>query len=369
MLSAPGHSAHIVEFIIDGRSLIGYKKRLANVSSYFHRLFFGGFKESSMTQIVVSDVDYESFENLLSFIDGGDYTADPALLSLIRKYDVRIMDEHSLHKLIDITPDLFQQYAEVILQEYPELPQKVIDIIASKVPKDTDLSWMNPAVRERIIWSKNCLYFNKNNHYVEEILLTPKTAKKSVYQYRMDDCDSVRVKACSAGYALLKIRGHVRERIYRDYVKARTVYESRVTHPDEWISFRKNILYDIHDVNISFDYNKLYNDSNNDFIDQIIGRIEECANYWVNTRENAILSDLLPFIDEVDPYEYFGTLRKYFICKMLVPSVPVYTNIVTAPPQPQPRLNIIPRMAPMFPPQAEESDDEGSSDETNSDED
>jgi hypothetical protein len=333
MSSATGHSTHIIE----GRPLIGYKKRLANVSSYFHRLFFGGFKESSMAQIVVSDVDYESFENFLSFIDGGDYTADPALLSLISKYDVRIMDEHKLHKMIDVTPDLFQQYVEVILQEYPDLPQKVIDIIASKVPKDTDLSWLDPTVRERIVWSKNYLYFNKKyNHYVEEILLTPKTEKKLLYLYEVNRYEDVRAKACSAGYALLKIRGHVRERIYCDYVKARTVYENKVTHPDEWISFKKNNLYEIDDINVSFTYNKMDNDSDTDLIERIIERIEEHNNYWIDTEEKItpILSDLLQLIEEVDPYEYFSNGgKKYFICKLPLPPVPVYTNMVTAPPQ------------------------------------
>jgi hypothetical protein len=347
-----------IEFLVDGKSLIGYKKRLAAISPYFHRMFYGGFSESSKTQIVISDVDYESFENFLNFIDGDDYVADPALLSLVRKYDVKIMDEHKLHKMINVTPDVLQQYIEVMLLEYPDLPQKVIDIIASKVHKDADLSWLDSAILERIIWSKKYLYFNKmNNHYIDEILLTPKTEKKSLFRFTFGIVEDQCVRACSPGYALLKLRGYYRSQHYSAYQEARAVYTNRYVDPVKWSTYvEENLYVSIEDI-VSVTFTPP-DRSESDIIEQFASELPYDI-VWDD--ETVKLSDILESV-ELPDYNFHLVPTHCFTFKPVT-----VTAVVPVPPLVRPVVHLL-RPVVHLPqgwilPQQIVSDDEDSSDE------
>ncbi|GMT30501.1 hypothetical protein PFISCL1PPCAC_21798, partial [Pristionchus fissidentatus] len=83
-----------VVLVVDGVSLHVERQILARDSTYFDSLFFGGFRESKETEIVLNDLSVKEFTVLLKFVYGThgtrvDETNFEFLLKLADRFDIK----------------------------------------------------------------------------------------------------------------------------------------------------------------------------------------------------------------------------------------------------------------------------------------
>lgn len=91
-------------FVLEGldgiEKIIGNKRILSNVSPYFRILLGGSFRESLQSEIVIKDVDADTFRNFINLIERCPYIANCDLLGLNIHYTKRLKYLHLNSKII-----------------------------------------------------------------------------------------------------------------------------------------------------------------------------------------------------------------------------------------------------------------------------
>jgi len=134
-----------IAFEVDGTYIKAHKIILAEVSDYFHRLFTSPFRESNQSIIILNETSPKAFRALITVIYGGDcsnlkWDLLLEVAILIQRYQITKFNIKDLLKEVKIPSTGFIKLIETINSLYDEITPDLIDLIASKIKTEVDLS-------------------------------------------------------------------------------------------------------------------------------------------------------------------------------------------------------------------------------------
>ncbi|GMR55120.1 hypothetical protein PMAYCL1PPCAC_25315, partial [Pristionchus mayeri] len=146
----PDEQLHDVAFVIDGEKLYASKKVLAIHSPVFKAMLFGNFAEREKKEIVLNDVDRESFLLILKLLYDPTYNIKDdiillkSLLALADRYDIKVVFDRVEEVLVDLKS--FSPIQKVLFADnhdscrFVKLPMKALqgildDLIDAKSKK------------------------------------------------------------------------------------------------------------------------------------------------------------------------------------------------------------------------------------------
>lgn len=236
---------------VGGRDFFVHRLVLIMRSPYFNKMLTGSFKEKDMNVISLPDIDLDIFTQFLNLIYGRSYESSPALMAVVNMYGVAGVTIDKLHKEFGVSEDQFEEYIEACIELYSmPLPQKVIDMIASKITSMEYLTVLisitkiSQDLKEDILGSRKMHYYGDIQR-VEKLLKEAKeekaTGKKSIHLSLDDEMDvRIAVMAYGESDALLKLRGNTRAQKYEIIKGLQKKYDDGITQ-DKLTAIRKSL--------------------------------------------------------------------------------------------------------------------------------
>lgn len=213
---------------------------MASRSPYFNKMLTGPFKETAMSTISLPDEDPQIFEEFLNLVYTRSHTSSPALMAVVNLYGVVGITLDMLHKQFEVPAEQLGEYVEAIIGMYPTpLPQKVIDIIASKVTSVEHRLQVPSHIEEDLLMSKKMLYYSTGSRWVEQLgtyIMNAQKEKRKGHKatYRLDTFEQdyeVHIKAYGPSDALLKMRGIARIKDVKEVKEAQKLFDEGLDQP------------------------------------------------------------------------------------------------------------------------------------------
>jgi len=156
-----------VTFRVGNTQIKAHKIILANVSDYFMQLFIGSFRESNQDIITINETNPKAFEVLIKAIYEGDcsnlnWDILLEVVILIQRYQITKFNIKNLLKKVEIPSSSFIKLIETINSLYDEITPDLVDIVASKIKTEIDLSSLSTEFIKALLTSSHYLPVNSS---------------------------------------------------------------------------------------------------------------------------------------------------------------------------------------------------------------